>query len=74
MAEAQRREMRELLASQTNWVLVHASSAYKYTLPPLMTRDCPSQTKWVLVHATSAYKYTLPPSRQRRGRCVASGL
>ena len=47
MAEAQRREMRELLASQT---------------------------KWVLVHATSAYKYTLPPSRQRRGRCVASGL
>lgn len=41
MVEAQRREMRELLASQTKWVLVHATSAYKYTQPhsrPLMTR------------------------------------
>jgi len=32
MVEAQRREMRELLASQTKWVLVHATSAYKHAL------------------------------------------
>lgn len=52
MAEAQRRELRELLVSKPKWVLCHATSAYKHALKEVLAE--PSVATRVRLHALIA--------------------